>query len=224
MRFNFTSYYGSQPTSTRFRSPVSTKSTHICKYAPRCLQQKCARPTSNPYWPSVHPSETKGTVSHYFKTLRNKLSLSFLAGIMSRSHLTGHQRLAYSPPCSLFPSLVHALTSSLSSPPSKTSTFSPRRLKSRYHPNNITSLCQTSSSDDNTQSSSTNDTSSAASKDTRPNLLKYKSQRSIISGEKRDVTAEEVNQLMVKAGKEVRLCVCICASFCTTTLYYYTGH
>lgn len=37
----------------------------------------------------------------------------------------------------------------------------------------------------------------------RPNVNKYKSQRSVLSCEKRDVTAEEVNALMVKAGKLV---------------------
>lgn len=37
------------------------------------------------------------------------------------------------------------------------------------------------------------------------NISKYKSQRSLISSDKRDVTAVEVNNLMVKAGKEVRI-------------------
>lgn len=35
------------------------------------------------------------------------------------------------------------------------------------------------------------------------NINKYKSQRSIISADKRDLKTHEVNDLMVKAGKEV---------------------
>lgn len=36
------------------------------------------------------------------------------------------------------------------------------------------------------------------------NINKYKSQRSLISTDKREISAEEVNALMVKAGKKVR--------------------
>lgn len=37
------------------------------------------------------------------------------------------------------------------------------------------------------------------------NIKQLKSQRSLISGDKRDVSAEEVNALMIKAGKDVRI-------------------
>lgn len=40
--------------------------------------------------------------------------------------------------------------------------------------------------------------------ETGVNINKYKSQRSILSTDKRDLQAEEVNGLMVKAGKAVR--------------------
>lgn len=35
------------------------------------------------------------------------------------------------------------------------------------------------------------------------NITKYKSQRSIISADRRDLNADEVNNLMIKAGKGV---------------------
>lgn len=39
------------------------------------------------------------------------------------------------------------------------------------------------------------------------NISKYKSQRSIISTDKQEITVEEINNLMVKAGKGVSLLI-----------------
>lgn len=65
------------------------------------------------------------------------------------------------------------------------------------------SLSRTSSRKCRTRATA-DDTSNTAADNKRVNVNQYKSQRAQISGDKRDLSAKEVNDLMVKAGHQVR--------------------
>lgn len=62
------------------------------------------------------------------------------------------------------------------------------------------SICVVRASQNNVQKASTPNPSESPG----VNINKYKSQRSMLSAGKDDVTADEVNDLMIKAGKGVR--------------------
>lgn len=70
-----------------------------------------------------------------------------------------------------------------------------------YHPLPQATCPRVRASHDSVQQQHTNNPDATPS---GVNINKYKSQRSTLSADKRDVTADEVNDLMIRAGKGVR--------------------